>query len=50
MGTGDFNGSCSDAMTLLISDWVFYFEGGKYSALVADSFPIATEVIGVSRL
>jgi len=50
MGTGDFNGSCSDAMTLLISDWVFYFEGGKYSAR-SRQFPIATEVIiGVSRL
>lgn len=28
IGTGASNGSCSDAMTLLIGDWLFYRGGG----------------------
>ncbi len=28
MGTGVSNGRCSDAMTLLISDWLLHLEGG----------------------
>jgi len=32
IATGASNGSCSDAMTLLINDWLFHSEGGAYSS------------------
>ncbi len=31
---GASDGSCSDAMTLTIADWLFHAEGGTYSAIL----------------
>ncbi len=39
--TGTFNGSCSDALTLPISDWLFHSEGGAscdWAAILSVAF------------
>ncbi len=48
MGTGAYNGCCSDAMTLQISDWLFHLEGGTIPPYCALQFlPFIS--IGVNR-
>lgn len=34
MGSEASNGSCSDAVTLLVGDWLFYVGGGTYLAIL----------------
>ncbi len=34
VAVGASDGSCSDAMTLTIADWLFHAEGGTYSAIL----------------
>jgi len=40
ISTGASKGSCSDAITVPIGDWLFYLEGGTYSAIKSMVYPI----------